>query len=135
MGETTVAVAHALLDDFRNAAFFVDLSTLTDAALLPLSIASALGFQAPVQAPDPMSALLAFLAGHRLIPLSEVRCRLEFRIHNIAGPVQTPSRFLIDDLACTDRVKNARQAVNIGGGIAVEDDEIGVKSFLYAALL
>jgi hypothetical protein len=68
-------------------------------------------------------------------PLSEVRCRLEPRTHNVAGPIQAPSRFLIDDLARTDRVKNARQAANLGGGIAVEDDEIGVKSFLYAALL
>jgi predicted ATPase/DNA-binding winged helix-turn-helix (wHTH) protein len=67
MGKTTVAiaVAHALLDDFENAVFFVDLGTLTDAALLPFSIASALGLQAPAQ--DPLAALLAFLGGRRLL--------------------------------------------------------------------
>jgi predicted ATPase len=71
MGKTTVAVAvaHALLDDFRNSVFFVDLSTLTDAALIPISIASALGLHAPVQAPDPMAALLAFVGGRRLLLL------------------------------------------------------------------
>jgi predicted ATPase/DNA-binding winged helix-turn-helix (wHTH) protein len=67
IGKTTVAVAvaHALLDDFENAVFFIDVGTLTDAALLPFSIASALGFHP--QGSDPMAALLAFLGGRRLL--------------------------------------------------------------------
>jgi len=59
MGKTTVAVAvgYALLDGFENAVFFVDLSALTDAALVPFAIGSALG--CPVQAPDPTGGVLA----------------------------------------------------------------------------
>jgi DNA-binding winged helix-turn-helix (wHTH) protein len=69
MGKTTVAiaVAHALLDEFENAVFFVDLGALTDAALLPFAVASALGFQAPAR--DPIGGLLAFLGGRRLLLL------------------------------------------------------------------
>jgi predicted ATPase/DNA-binding winged helix-turn-helix (wHTH) protein len=67
VGKTTVAVAtaHALLDDFESAVFFVDVGTLADAALLPFSIALVLGFHA--QALDPMAALVAFLSGRRLL--------------------------------------------------------------------
>jgi predicted ATPase len=69
MGKTTVAVAvaYALLDDFDNAVFFVDLSTLTDAALLPFSISSALGLHAPLPPQDPMAGILAFVDGNRIL--------------------------------------------------------------------
>src|SRR5580704_10784342 len=47
-GKTTVAisVAHALLDGFNGAVYFVDLAALTDARLVPTTIARALGFMA-----------------------------------------------------------------------------------------
>jgi predicted ATPase/DNA-binding winged helix-turn-helix (wHTH) protein len=69
MGKTTVAVsvAHALLDDFEGAVFFVDLGTLTDPALVPTAVASALGFMA--QAQDPFLSLLAFLGERRVLLL------------------------------------------------------------------
>jgi predicted ATPase/DNA-binding winged helix-turn-helix (wHTH) protein len=67
MGKTTVAVsiAHALLDDFGNAVYFVDLGSVTAGPLVPSAVAAALGVV--VQAQDPLPSLLAFLAGRRIL--------------------------------------------------------------------
>lgn len=67
MGKTTVAisVAHALLDEFDEGVYFVDLGAVTDAALVPCAVAAVLGVF--VQAQDPLPGLLAFLAGRRLL--------------------------------------------------------------------
>ena len=67
MGKTTVAVAaaHALLDDFRGAVFFVDLASLTDPALVPDAVAATVRFRSHGQ--DPLPGLLAFLAPRRLL--------------------------------------------------------------------
>lgn len=67
MGKTTVAVsvAHALLDDFGNAVFFVDFAGIREAGLVPSTVASVLGL--PGQAPDPLPGLLAFLVGKRIL--------------------------------------------------------------------
>ena len=67
MGKTTVAVsvAHALLDEFGDAAYFIDLGAVTDAALVPSAVAAVLAVS--VQAQDPLPNLLAFLAGRRIL--------------------------------------------------------------------
>jgi predicted ATPase/DNA-binding winged helix-turn-helix (wHTH) protein len=67
MGKTTVAVsvAHALLDRFGDAVYFVDLGAITDPTLVPTAIAAVLGVFGQVQ--DPLPGLLAFLAGRRLL--------------------------------------------------------------------
>jgi predicted ATPase/DNA-binding winged helix-turn-helix (wHTH) protein len=67
MGKTTVAVsiAHALIDAFEGAVFFIDLGALTDPGLVPTAVASALGFM--VQAQDPFLSLLAFLGKRRVL--------------------------------------------------------------------
>src|SRR5258707_4632830 len=67
MGKTTVAIsiAHALMDDFEGAVFFVDLGALTDPGLVPTAVASALGFM--VQAQDPFLSLLAFLGERKVL--------------------------------------------------------------------
>src|SRR5258705_658225 len=69
MGKTTVAVsiAHALIDDFEGAVFFVDLGALTDPGLVPTAVASALGIM--MQAQDPFLRLLAFLGDRRVLLL------------------------------------------------------------------
>jgi predicted ATPase/DNA-binding winged helix-turn-helix (wHTH) protein len=69
MGKTTVAVsiAHALIDDFEGAVFFVDLGALTDPGLVPTAVASALGIM--MQAQDPFLSLLAFLGDRRVLLL------------------------------------------------------------------
>jgi predicted ATPase/DNA-binding winged helix-turn-helix (wHTH) protein len=67
MGKTTVAisVAHALLDDFGDAIYFVDLGVVSNASLVSSAVAAVLGVM--VQAQDPLPSLLAFLAGHRIL--------------------------------------------------------------------
>jgi predicted ATPase/DNA-binding winged helix-turn-helix (wHTH) protein len=67
MGKTTVAIsiAHALLDEFGGAVYFVDLGAVTDATLVPSAVAAVLGVFGQTQ--DPLPGLLAFLAGRRLL--------------------------------------------------------------------
>jgi predicted ATPase/DNA-binding winged helix-turn-helix (wHTH) protein len=67
MGKTTVAlaVAHALLIDFRGAVCFVELSPLSDPQLLAGTVASAFGL--PVQSQDPIPGLAAHLRGKRVL--------------------------------------------------------------------
>jgi predicted ATPase/DNA-binding winged helix-turn-helix (wHTH) protein len=69
MGKTTVAVsvAHALLQEFGHAVYFVDFGVVTDENLVPSAVAAALGVSG--QTHDPLSALVAFLAGRRLLLL------------------------------------------------------------------
>jgi predicted ATPase/DNA-binding winged helix-turn-helix (wHTH) protein len=67
VGKTTVAisVAHALLGGFNGAVFFVDLAALTDAKLVPTTIASALGFM--MQAMEPLRSLPAFIGDRKIL--------------------------------------------------------------------
>lgn len=67
VGKTTVAisVAHALVDGFHDAAFFIDLAALTDAKLVPTAIASVLGLM--VQTQDPVVSLLAFIGDRKIL--------------------------------------------------------------------
>jgi predicted ATPase/DNA-binding winged helix-turn-helix (wHTH) protein len=67
MGKTTVAIsiAHGLIDDFKGAAFFVDLEAITDPGLVPTAVASALGFM--MHAQDPLLSLLAFLGERKIL--------------------------------------------------------------------
>ena len=67
VGKTTVAisVAHALVDGFHGAVFFIDLAALTDPQLVPTAVASALGFM--VQTQDPLVSLLAFIGDRKIL--------------------------------------------------------------------
>ncbi|MEH2567211.1 ATP-binding protein [Bradyrhizobium sp. AZCC 2289] len=67
VGKTTVAisVAHALVDGFQGAVFFIDLAVLTDAKLVPTAIASVLGLM--VQTQDPVVGLLAFIGDRKIL--------------------------------------------------------------------
>src|ERR1700722_3339016 len=67
MGKTTVAVsvAHALVDGFDGAVFFIDLATLTDPQLVATAVASTLGFMVRTQ--DPLVGLLAFIGGKKML--------------------------------------------------------------------
>jgi predicted ATPase/DNA-binding winged helix-turn-helix (wHTH) protein len=69
VGKTTVAisVAHALVDGFQGAVFFIDLAALTDAKLVPTAIASVLGLM--VQTQDPVVGLLAFIGDRKILLL------------------------------------------------------------------
>jgi predicted ATPase/DNA-binding winged helix-turn-helix (wHTH) protein len=65
MGKTTVAisVAHTMLDAFSGAVYYVDLASVTDASLVPATIASVLGLK--VQLQDPKPSILTFLGVRR----------------------------------------------------------------------
>lgn len=67
MGKTTVAVsvAHALLEAFGHAVYFVDLGTVTDESLIASTVATALGVCGQTQ--DSLGGLVAFLHGRRLL--------------------------------------------------------------------
>lgn len=67
MGKTTVALAaaHHLESHFDGLILFQDLSSITDSALLPGILASALGVQC--HSPDPLKTLVTFLREKRLL--------------------------------------------------------------------
>lgn len=67
MGKTTVAisVAHTMLDAFSGAVYYVDLSSVTDASLVPATIASVLGLK--VQLQDPKLSIQTFLGVQRTL--------------------------------------------------------------------
>jgi predicted ATPase/DNA-binding winged helix-turn-helix (wHTH) protein len=67
VGKTTVAisVAHALVDGFHDAVFFIDLAAVTDPQLVPTAVASALGLM--VQTQDPLAGLLAFIGDSKIL--------------------------------------------------------------------
>src|SRR3984893_14437178 len=67
VGKTTVAisVAHALVDGFHDAVYFIDLAALTDPQLVPTAVASALGLM--VQTQDPLVSLLAFIGDNKIL--------------------------------------------------------------------
>lgn len=69
VGKTTVAVAvaHALVEGFDGAVFFVDLGALAESRLVPTAVASALGVVAPAE--DALCRLLDFLGGGRILLL------------------------------------------------------------------
>jgi predicted ATPase/DNA-binding winged helix-turn-helix (wHTH) protein len=110
MGKTTVAIAaaHALIDDFENAVIFVDLGALTDAALVPFSIASALDLQAPVQAQDPIAGILAFLGGRRILLL------LDCCEHVIAAAAAAAER-LFSEAPQVHLLVTSREALRVEG--------------------
>jgi hypothetical protein len=64
VGKTAIgiSVAHALLEGFNGAAFFVDLAALTDVKLVPTSVASAIGL---MQTKDPLLRLPAFIGDRK----------------------------------------------------------------------
>jgi predicted ATPase/DNA-binding winged helix-turn-helix (wHTH) protein len=67
IGKTTVALATAdkLFFSYRHGACFVDLASITDARLVPSTLASVLGLE--VLSDNPVPALLAFLADQHLL--------------------------------------------------------------------
>ena len=85
IGKTTVAlsVGHGALADFSGAAFFVDLSTVTDRENLVGAIASAVGLDS--QLVDPKKALLDFLRPRRGLMILDSCERLVEEAAEIAG--------------------------------------------------
>jgi len=108
MGKTTVAVAiaHALIDDFEGAVFFVDLGALTDPGLVPTAVASALGFM--VQAHDPFLSLLAFL-GQRRVLLVFDNCE------HVIEPTAALAERVVDEAPQAHILATSREALRVEG--------------------
>ncbi len=108
VGKTTVAisVAHALLDGFNGAVFFVDLTALTDAKLVPTTVASALGFM--TQTKDPLRSLPAFI-GDRKILLVLDNC--EHVIDSVAALAER----VVGEAPQTHVMTTSREALRVEG--------------------
>src|SRR5271154_2531702 len=108
VGKTTVAisVAHALIDGFQSAVFFIDLAALTDATLVPTSIASVLGFM--VQTQDPVVSLLAFI-GDRKILLVLDNCE------HVIGVVAALAERVVSEAPQAHILATSREALQVEG--------------------
>ena len=108
IGKTTVAisVAHTLLDGFDGAVFFVDLATLTDAKLVPTTVASALGFM--MQTQDPLRSLLAFI-GDRKILLVLDNCE------HVIDSAATLAERVVGETPQTHVLTTSREALRVEG--------------------
>jgi predicted ATPase/DNA-binding winged helix-turn-helix (wHTH) protein len=108
MGKTTVAicVAHEVREAFGGAVYFVDLGSLTDAALIPGTIAAVLGLRIPSS--DPMPGVLEFLA-HRRALLVLDNCE-----HLIEQAADTAER-LYKSAPHTHVLATSREALRVEG--------------------
>jgi predicted ATPase len=108
VGKTTVAisVAHAVLDGFNGAVFFVDLAALTDPNLLPTTIASALGFM--MQTKDSPRSLSAFI-GDRKILLVLDNCE------HVIDSAATLAERVIGETPQTHVLTTSREALRVEG--------------------
>ncbi|MGA2999013.1 ATP-binding protein [Bradyrhizobium sp.] len=108
VGKTTVAisVAHALIDGFHDAVFFIDLAALTDPQLVPTAIASALGFI--VQTQDPLVGLLAFI-GDRKILLVLDSCE------HVIGVAAALAERVVSEAPQTHILATSREALRVEG--------------------
>src|SRR5712675_574477 len=108
MGKTTVAlaVAHALLMEFRGAVCFVELGPLSDPQLLAGTVASAFGL--PVQSQDPIPGLVAHLRGKRILLI------LDSSEHMISQAAVVAER-LFSDLPDLHILVTSREILRIEG--------------------
>jgi predicted ATPase len=108
VGKTTVAisVAHALLDGFNGAVFFVDLAALTDPKLLPTTVASALGFM--MQTKDPLRSLPAFI-GERKILLVLDNCE------HVIDSAAILAELVVGETPQTHVLTTSREALRVEG--------------------
>jgi len=108
VGKTTVAisVAHALVDGFQGAVFFIDLAALTDAKLVPTAIASVLGLM--VQTQDPVVGLLAFI-GDRKILLVLDNCE------HVIGVAAALAERVVSETPQAHVLATSREALRVAG--------------------
>ncbi len=107
IGKTTVAisVAHLLLDGFNGAVFFVDLAALTDAKLVPTTVARALGFM--TQTKDPRS--LPDFIGDRKVLLVLDNCE------HVIDSAATLAERVVDGAPQTHVLATSREALRVEG--------------------
>src|SRR5580693_9295948 len=108
VGKTTVAisVAHALVDGFHDAVFFIDLAALTDPQLVPTAVASALVLM--VQTQDPLVGLLTFI-GDRKILLVLDNCE------HVIGVVAALAERVVSEAPQAHILATSREALRVEG--------------------
>jgi predicted ATPase/DNA-binding winged helix-turn-helix (wHTH) protein len=108
VGKTTVAisVAHALVDGFHDAVFFIDLAALTDPQLVPTAVASALGFM--VQTQDPLVGLLAFISDRKLLLVLD-------NCEHVVGVAAALAERLVSEAPQAHILVTSREALRVEG--------------------
>ena len=108
VGKTTVAIsiAHALLDGFNGAVFFVDLGALTDPKLLPTTVASALGFM--MQTKDPLGSLPAFIGERKLLLVLD-------NCEHVIDSAATLAERVVGETPQTHVLTTSREALRVEG--------------------
>jgi predicted ATPase/DNA-binding winged helix-turn-helix (wHTH) protein len=108
IGKTTVAisVAHALLDGFKGAVFFVDLAALTDAKFVPTTVARALGLV--VQTEDPLRSLPSFIGDKKILLVLD---NCEHVIHSAA----TLAERVVSEAPQAHVMTTSREALRVEG--------------------
>ena len=108
IGKTTVAisVAHALLDGFKGAVFFVDLATLTDAKLVPTTVARALGLM--VQTQDPLRSLPAFIGDKKILLVLD-------NCEHVIDSAATLAERVVGETPQTHVLTTSREALRVEG--------------------
>src|SRR4029077_19733420 len=105
IGKTTVAISTAHFG-FNGAVFFVDLAALTDAKLVPTTVARALGFMVPTK--DPLRSLPGFI-GDRKILLVLDNCE-----HVIDSPATLAER-VVGETPQAHVLATSREALRVEG--------------------
>src|ERR1700751_3061909 len=108
VGKTTVAisVAHALIDGFHDAVFFIDLAALTDPQLVPTAVASALGLM--VQTQDPLVGLLAFIGDSKILLVLD-------SCEHVIGVAAALAERVVSDAPQTHILATSREALRVEG--------------------
>jgi predicted ATPase/DNA-binding winged helix-turn-helix (wHTH) protein len=108
MGKTTVAVAvaHELLWEFGEAVCFVDLGALADPSLVAGAVGAALGCF--IQAPDPVSGLLAYLAGKQMLLILD-------NCEHLIGAVAALAERLFAEAPLVHLLATSREALRVEG--------------------
>jgi predicted ATPase/DNA-binding winged helix-turn-helix (wHTH) protein len=108
IGKTTVAVAvaEAMLDDFCDGVCFIDLSALTHGSLVARAAASATGCF--VQPNDPVTSLLAFLAGKKVLLVLD-------NCEHVIESVAALSERLVQNAPQVHLLTTSREALRVEG--------------------
>src|SRR3984885_11111516 len=108
VGKTTVAisVAHALVDGFHDAVFFIDLAALTDPQLVPTAVASALGLMVQIQ--DPLVGLLAFIGDKKILIVLD-------NCEHVIGMVAALAERVVGEAPQAHILATSREALRVEG--------------------
>src|ERR1700722_896868 len=108
IGKTTVAVsvAHALVDGFDGAVFFIDLATLTDPQLVATAVASTLGFMVRTQ--DPLVGLLAFIGDKKMLLVLD-------KCEHLIGGAETLAERIVSEAPQAHILATSREALRVEG--------------------